>query len=82
VFQSITSINGKLGILSLIWQSDNISINVLNLILEDIGHCHTAIENLSDPIGYSLDYTDPYYTALAGNMKGRAKKDNSFWNHT
>jgi hypothetical protein len=40
--------------------------------------CHTAIENLSDPIGYLLDFTNPYYTALAGNMKARAKKDNSF----
>ena len=44
--------------------------------------CHTAIENLSDPIGYLLDFTNPYYTALAGNMKARAKKDNSFRNHT
>jgi hypothetical protein len=43
---------------------------------------HTAIENLSDPIGYLLDFTNPYNTALAGNMKARAKKDNSFWNHT
>jgi hypothetical protein len=43
-----------------------------------IGLCHTAIENLSDPIGYLLDFTNPYYTALAGNMKARAKKDNSF----
>jgi hypothetical protein len=41
-------------------------------------HCHTAIENLSDPIGYLLDFTNPYYTALAVNMKARAKKDNSF----
>jgi hypothetical protein len=41
--------------------------------------CHTAIENLSDPIGYLLDFTNPYYTALAGNMKACAKKDNSFW---
>ena len=41
-------------------------------------NCHTAIENLSDPIGYLLDFTIPYYTALAGNMKARAKKDNSF----
>ena len=47
-----------------------------------ITHCHTAIENLSDPIGYLLDFTNPYYTALAGNMKACAKKDNSFWNHT
>jgi hypothetical protein len=38
---------------------------------------HTAIENLSDPIGYLLDFTNPCYTALAGNMKARAKKDNS-----
>ena len=44
--------------------------------------CHTAIENLSDPIGYLLDFTNPYYTALAGNMKARVKKDNSFRNHT
>ena len=44
----------------------------------DISYCHTAIENLSDPIGYLLDFTNPYYTALAGNMKARAKKDNSF----
>jgi hypothetical protein len=29
-----------------------------------------------------LDFTNPYYTALAGYMKARAKKDNSFWNHT
>ena len=40
--------------------------------------CHTAIEILSDPIGYLLDFTNPYYTALASNMKARAKKDNSF----
>jgi hypothetical protein len=33
---------------------------------------------LSHPIGYLLDFTNPYYTALAGNMKARAKKDNSF----
>ena len=37
--------------------------------------CHTAIENLSDPIGYLLDFTNPYYTALAGNMRARAKKN-------
>jgi hypothetical protein len=43
----------------------------------NIKHCHTAIEK-SDPIGYLLDFTHPYYTALAGNMKARAKKDNSF----
>jgi hypothetical protein len=41
-------------------------------------YCHTAIENPSDPIGYLLDFTNPYYTPLAGNMKARAKKDNSF----
>ena len=52
------------------------------ILLWDIVICHTAIENLSDPIGYLLDFTNPYYTALAGNMKARAKKDNSFWNHT
>jgi hypothetical protein len=40
--------------------------------------CHTAIENLSDPIGYLLDFTNPYYTALAGNMKARAKKDDFY----
>ena len=33
---------------------------------------------ICDPIGYLLDFTNPYYTALAGNMKARAKKDNSF----
>ena len=43
-----------------------------------IMYCHTAIENLSDPIGYLLDFTNPYYTALAGKMKARAEKDNSF----
>jgi hypothetical protein len=36
--------------------------------------CHTAIENLSDPIGYLLDFTNPYYTALAGNMKAVSRK--------
>jgi hypothetical protein len=36
--------------------------------------CHTAIENLSDRIGYLLDFTNPYYTALAGNMRARARK--------
>jgi hypothetical protein len=41
--------------------------------------CHTAIENLSDPIGYFLDFTNPYYTALASNIKHvLRKKDNSF----
>jgi hypothetical protein len=40
--------------------------------------CHTAIEKLSDPIRCFLDFTNPYFTALAGNMKARAKKDNSF----
>ena len=51
-------------------------------IIIDMIICHTAIENLSDPIGCLLDFTNPYYTALAGNMKARAKKDNSIWNHT
>ena len=46
--------------------------------IQYIYYCHTAIENLSDLIGYLLDFTNPYYTALAGNMKTRAKKDNSF----
>ena len=32
----------------------------------------------SNPIGYLHDFTNPYYTALAGNMKACAKKDNSF----
>jgi hypothetical protein len=36
------------------------------------------LRNLSDPIGYLLDFTNPYYTALAGNMKACAKKENSF----
>ena len=48
------------------------------ILLWDTVICHTAIENLSDQIGYLLDFTNPYYTALAGNMKARAKKDNSF----
>jgi hypothetical protein len=39
---------------------------------------HEHLENISDPIGYLLDSTNPYYTAPAGNMKARAKKDNSF----
>jgi hypothetical protein len=26
--------------------------------------------------------TNPYYTAVAGNVTACAKKDNSFWNHT
>ena len=43
-----------------------------------ITYCHTAIENLSDPIGYLLDFTNPYYTVLAGNIKARAKKDMKF----
>ena len=52
---------------------------ILTIIIHNISNlCHTAIENLSDPIGYLLDFTNPYYTALAGNMKARAKKDNSF----
>jgi hypothetical protein len=46
------------------------------LIYIHIHICHTALENLSDPIGYLLDFTNPYYTTLAGNMKARAKKDN------
>jgi hypothetical protein len=54
----------------------------VNNIVLIILFCHTAIENLSDPIGYLLDFTNPYYTALTGNMKARAKKDNSFLNHT
>ena len=52
---------------------DNIRVYYQHIIC-----CHTAIENLSDPIGYLLDFTNPYNTALAGNMKARAKKDNSF----
>jgi hypothetical protein len=52
--------------------------DLINIYLLNINLCHTAIENLSDPIGYLLDFTNPYYTALAGNMKARAKKDNSF----
>jgi hypothetical protein len=27
-----------------------------------IEHCHTAIENPSDPIGYLFDFTNPYLT--------------------
>jgi hypothetical protein len=57
------------------------SLSVLNadiLMNRNKNICHTAIENLSDPIGYLLDFTHPYYTALVGNMKARAKKDNSF----
>ena len=41
-------------------------------------YCYTPIENLSDPIGYLLDFTNPCYTVLVGNMTARAKKDNSF----
>jgi hypothetical protein len=53
--------------------------NIKILHLQNINYCHTAIENLSDPIGYLIDFTNPYYTALAGNMKACAKKeDNSF----
>ena len=52
--------------------------NIKILHLQNINYCHTAIENLSDPIGYLLDFTNPYYTALAGNMKACAKKENSF----
>ena len=57
-------------------------INIWVTSAGSINICHTAIENLSDSIGYLLDFTNPYYTALAGNMKARAKKDNLFWNHT
>jgi hypothetical protein len=28
---------------------------------DGIGNCHTAIENLSDPIGYLLDFTNISY---------------------
>jgi hypothetical protein len=56
--------------------------DLINIYLLNINLCHTAIENLSDPIGYLLDFTNPYYTALAGNIEARAKKDNSFCNHT
>ena len=52
-------------------------MNVEFNIWDNNSFCHTAIENLSDPIGYLLDFTNPCYTALAGNMKARAKKDNS-----
>ena len=44
----------------------------------NVSICHTAIVNLSDPIGYLLDFTNLCYTALAGNMKARDKKYNSF----
>jgi hypothetical protein len=57
-------------------------INIWVTSAGSINICHTAIENLNDSIGYLLDFTNPYYTALAGNMKARAKKDNLFWNHT
>ena len=63
------------------WTISTLSLDGQSSIF-DIYICHTAIENLSDSIGYLLDFTNPYYTALAGNMKARAKKDNSFWNHT
>ena len=33
--------------------------NMLHMV-----YCHTAIENLSDPIGYLHDFTNPYYTVL------------------
>jgi hypothetical protein len=57
--------------------------NIRNMLLINItgtnkNYCHTAIENLSDLIGYLLDLTNPYYTAVVGNMTARAKKDNSF----
>ena len=32
----------------------------------------------SRPCRFHIIFTNPYYTALAGNMKARAKKDNSF----
>ena len=48
-----------------------VTIQIYNYI------CHTAIENLNDLIGYLLDFTNPYNTALAGNMKARAKKDSN-----
>ena len=51
---------------------------VLTCKIHDKLCCNTVIENLSDLIGYLLDFTNSYYTALAGNMKARAKKDNSF----
>ena len=60
----------------------DILLKVENAQNTNVSHCHTAIESLSDPIGYLLDFTNLYYTALVGNMKARAKKDNSFWNHT
>jgi hypothetical protein len=53
-----------------VWGGDTSCFNENKML------CHAAIENLSDPIGYLLDNTHPYYTALAGNMKARAKKDN------
>jgi hypothetical protein len=56
----------------------DILLKVENAQNTNVSHCHTAIENPSDPIGYLLDFTNPYYTALAGNMKARAEKDNSF----
>ena len=60
--------------------SDNVFSDWLTSLVTffDKMFCHTAIENLSDRIGYLLDFTNPYYTALAGNMKARARKDNSF----
>ena len=48
------------------------------VIPQHVVDCSYLCINLSDPIGYLLDFTNPYYTALAGNMKARAKKDNSF----
>ena len=51
---------------------------LINITGTNKNYCHTAIENLSDPIGYLLDLTNPYYTAVAGNVTACAKKDNSF----
>jgi hypothetical protein len=36
--------------------------------------CHTAIENLSDPIGYLLDFTNPYYPAIYKSLEARQPK--------
>jgi len=38
----------------------------------------TLITNTFVILQYLLDFTNPYYMALAGNMKACAKKDNSF----
>jgi hypothetical protein len=57
-------------------------ITVCPFVLSPFLCIRHILENLSDPIGYLLDFTNPYYTALTGYMKARAKKDNSFRNHT